>query len=93
MWCIGGGWGVGGGWWMLMGWIWMVVFWGLIIWGIYTIVNAITKRGGAGVGSQDGEPSAIEILERRYARGEISAGEFEEARRRLLERSLEEARR
>lgn len=29
------------GWWMLVGWIWMLVFWGLIIWAVYAIVSRI----------------------------------------------------
>jgi putative membrane protein len=75
MWHMGDGWG----WWMAMGWIWMLVFWGLIIWGIY----ALTTRLGRGERASERELSALEILERRYARGELGADEFEDMRRRL----------
>jgi putative membrane protein len=75
MWHMGDGWG----WWMVMGWIWMVVFWGLIIWGVF----ALASRLGRGESAAEREPSALEILERRYARGELSHEEFEEMRRRL----------
>jgi putative membrane protein len=76
MWHMGDGWG----WWMVMGWIWMVVFWGLIIWGIY----ALATRLGRGESASEREPSALEILERRYARGELGHAEFEDMRRRLI---------
>jgi putative membrane protein len=85
MWHMGDGWG----WWMVMGWVWMLVFWGLIVWGIYAIVNR--DRGGST--RNESEPGALEILERRYARGDIGADQFEEMRRRLLERSMQEVRR
>lgn len=77
MWHMGDGWG----WWMVVGTVWMVAFWALLIWGISVLVN----RGRDGVASAPPahEPSALEILERRYARGEISTEEFEEMRRRL----------
>ena len=69
------GWGVMGG---FMG-IGMIIFWGLIIWGIVALV-----RGGApGCGSGQSD-SALEVLKRRYARGEISKEEFEEKKRDLI---------
>jgi len=72
---MGPGWGVMGG---FMG-IGMVIFWGLIIWGIIVLV-----RGGApGCGSGQSD-SALEVLKRRYARGEISKEEFEEKKRDLI---------
>ncbi len=79
MWGTGEGWG----WWMLFGWVWMVAFWGLVIWGIVTLVN---RTGDGGGSSDERAPSALEILERRYARGEIGHDEFEEMRQRLTGR-------
>lgn len=76
MWYMGHGWG----WWMALGWIWMVVFWGLIIWAVYTLVSRLS--GGSGTTGMPW-PSAREILEQRYARGELTHEEFEEMRRRL----------
>lgn len=77
MWHMGDGWG----WWMIFGWVWMVAFWGLIIWAVVTVVS----RFSGGAPRQRTESStALEILEERYARGEISYEEFEERRRNLL---------
>ncbi|MBX6342751.1 MAG: SHOCT domain-containing protein [Thermomicrobiaceae bacterium] len=74
--------GSGWGWWMVVGWIAMIVFWGLIIWLIVSLVSSLSQRGGSR--ARPGEPSPLEILEQRYARGEIDHQEFEERRRRLL---------
>ena len=78
MWHMGDGWG----WWMMLGGLWMVAFWGLVIWAVYTLVTRLGGRETAPP-PQTAEPSAIEILERRYARGELSHDEFEAMRRRL----------
>lgn len=80
MWHMGDGWG----WWMVIGSVWMVVFWGLIVWGIYALTKSLTSRPSAG-GERPAapEPSALEVLERRYAAGELSHEEFEEMRQRL----------
>ena len=76
MWHAGEGWG----WWMLFGWAWMIVFWGLIIWGVYTLVSRLSgPRDGAGQSRE----TAQEILERRYASGELTHEQFEDMRRRL----------
>jgi putative membrane protein len=76
MWHLREGWG----WWTVFGWIWMVVFWGLIIWAVFAIISRLT--GGGGAPERPG-PSARDILEQRYARGEITADQFEEMRARL----------
>jgi putative membrane protein len=76
MWHIGDGWG----WWMLMGWVWMVVFWGLILYGIYLLT---TRRHPDTTPRAPVEPNALEILERRFARGELSDEQFEAMRERL----------
>lgn len=61
----------------------MVVFWGLIIAGIILAVRALS---GTGVmqGSTDQKNRALEILQERYARGEIDKDEYESKRRDLL---------
>ena len=65
-------WGPGAGWMLLL----MAVFWGgtilLIIWGIRQLTASSRQVGGA-----------LEILEKRYARGEIDRDEFESMRRDL----------
>ena len=55
-----------------------IIFIGLIIWTIF----AFTRRSDAPWRSN--EESAIEILKRRYARGEISQEEFTESKKNLL---------
>lgn len=66
----------GMGWWMLIGSVWFVLFWGLIIWAFARLVD----------GKQDSreQPTALEIARRRYARGEISREEFEQIREDLV---------
>ncbi|MDP2919682.1 MAG: SHOCT domain-containing protein [Dehalococcoidia bacterium] len=70
----------GFGWGGLMG-IGMVVFWGLVIWGIVALVRGVASPGNSGSSSQD---SALEILKRRYARGEINKQEYEERKKDLI---------
>lgn len=72
--------GHGLGWWMAFGRVWMVVFWGLIIWAIYLLISRLSN--GSRPTDMRG-PSAREILDQRYARGELSQEQFEEMRQRL----------
>jgi putative membrane protein len=65
----------GMGWWMLFGSIWMVVFWGLIIWAIATVFGRGEKS------SSGGGESALDVAKRRYAQGELSREQFEQLRR------------
>lgn len=75
------GWGYGGwgGWLTLVG---MVIFWGLVIWGIVALVRA-NSRNGYRTDHQHSE-SALEVLKRRYAKGEINKEEFEEKKKALI---------
>ena len=57
------------------GWLFMVVFWGLVIWAIIALA-----RGGSG--NEKGK-SPLEILRERYAKGEIDQKEFEEKKKDL----------
>jgi len=63
------------GWWMLIGSLWFVAFWGTII---YLIIWAINR-----IGERRTDETPLEILRRRYARGEISEEQFEKMRRDL----------
>jgi putative membrane protein len=75
MWWDGGGWG-----WLAMS-ISMMVFWGLIIWGVLIALRGARTDPAGGARSPDPE----QILEERFARGEIDAQEYEQ-RRDLLRR-------
>ena len=78
MWGLGyGGWGHWGGW---LGPIFMFVFWALVIAGVVLLVRFLARQGRA-AGHED---SALEILKRRYARGEIEKEEFEAKRKDLI---------
>lgn len=71
------GWyGTGGG--MGFGWIFMILFWVLVI-----VIVLGLGRWLIGMGPQRGGPpekSARDILDERYARGEIGKAEYEEKR-------------
>jgi putative membrane protein len=79
-------WGYGPGGWggmMLGGGLAMVIFWG----GIILLVVLLARWfGGAGSAHQSANPprqTALEILQERYARGEIDKTEYEERRKTL----------
>ena len=71
-------WGFGGMWFMP---IIMIVLWGLVIWGIVALVRGGSSSGNRGTSTYD--DSALEILKRRYARGEVTKQEFEERKKDL----------
>ena len=73
------GWGGYGGWGHWFGPVFMVAFWALIVTGIVFLVRFLARQGRA-PGHED---SALEILKRRYARGEIDKEEFEAKRKDL----------
>jgi putative membrane protein len=65
--------------------IFMIFFWGLIILGVVYLVKIIL---GGGSTEEKKNESAQEILEKRFARGEISKEEFENAKE-VLNRNKE----
>ena len=68
-------------WWLMP--IFMLIFWGLIIWAIVALIRGLTSPGRS---SATGQPdSALELLKRRYAQGEISKQEFEEKKKDLTQ--------
>lgn len=73
-------WGAGG--WVLMG-LGMVIFWGLVIFGVVWLVRTLAGHDHHPAAQQ--APSALEILDRNLAEGTISVDEYHE-RRGLLTR-------
>lgn len=74
-----GGFGFG-----LLGWVAMMFFWVLVIGGIVLLVVWLFRQGqpAPASGPRNGQ-TALDILQERYARGEISRDEYEEIRREL----------
>ena len=66
--------GDGMGWWMILGSVWVVLFWMGIIW----LFIRVFERGETRY--TPGGETPIEIARRRYARGEISREQFEQLR-------------
>jgi len=79
---MGWGWGHGMGWsWPMM--IFMVFFWGLMIVGLIVLIRWLLFKDRAGTASPD--ESALDILKKRYARGEIDKAEYDEKKKALEE--------
>lgn len=76
----GAGWGMG-----WFGMIAMLVFWVLVIVAMVYLIRwlAVSSKAGGREGRHWGtyEDSALEILKKRYARGDIDKEEFEEKRK------------
>ena len=76
------GWGYGMGW---IGMIFMAAFWIAVIVGIVFLIRWLAvSTGSAGKKRGEAEESALEILKKRYARGEIKKEEFEEKKKDLI---------
>lgn len=71
-------WNTSHGWWMSG----ESIFWLLLIVGAIWLVVSLTRDTSVRAG---GAPSALDILQQRYARGEISSDEFHERRAELSE--------
>ena len=69
---------------MLFGGAAMILFWGAVILLIVLLVRWLARSPPERAGSD--RPAALDVLEERFARGEIGAEEFEERRRLLLGR-------
>ena len=65
----------------LFGWIFPLLFWGLIIYGVISIIRRLIP----GNQSQKNE-SVLDILKKRYASGEINEQEFSEMKSALSSR-------
>ncbi len=80
-----GGWGMMGSgmiggfsWWFMP--IFMILFWGLVIWGIVALVRGLSAPRASDSSKVD---SALDVLKRRYAKGEINKEEYEEKKKDL----------
>jgi putative membrane protein len=74
-------WGSYGGWGMGFGMVFMLLFWVLIILGVAALIRWLMTQSSPGRGSRDKTP--LEIVQERYARGEIDREEYEQKKRDL----------
>jgi len=74
---MGYGWGMGGAGWIFMGLFWIVVI-GLIVWAVVALLPS--TRSGGGPARLEGPR---EILDRRFALGEIDTEQYRQAREEL----------
>ncbi len=61
------------GWGMGFGWIFMIIFWVMVILGVVYLVQVVVKGGK----SMERKETPLDILKKRYAKGEITKEEFE----------------
>lgn len=82
-------WGhMNGGAWVFMG-VGMLVFWGLVIFGVVWLVRTLTAEHRSTPVKGAVEPSALEVLDRKLAEGSIGPDDYRERRAILTERSKE----
>jgi len=74
-------WGSYGGWGMGFGIVFMLLFWGLVIFAIAALVRWLMTQSSPGRSARDKSP--LEIVQERYARGEIEREEYEQKKRDL----------
>lgn len=65
--------------WMFGGFMW--VFWIVVLVALFFLIKWIVQQKP---GSQKPEESALDVLEKRYAKGEIDKEEFEQKKKDLL---------
>lgn len=65
--------------WMVGGWLGMLLFWGAII---FLVVWAVRQFSAPREQLQSG-PTPLEVVQRRYASGEITREQYEQMRRDL----------
>jgi len=79
------GWGMGPGMmydsWGWFGGILMIVFWVLVIVAVVFLIRYLASTGRTGSERPGASESALDILKKRYARGEINKAEYESMKR------------
>lgn len=63
------------------GWLGMLMFWIAVIFFIALVVKWLLQQGRSDPGGPAQGESALEILKKRYARGEINKEEFEQKKK------------
>ncbi|MEZ4599352.1 MAG: SHOCT domain-containing protein [Syntrophotaleaceae bacterium] len=63
-------------------WIFMILVWGLIVFGLFFAVRWLLSQGKTGKENRD-SATPLDILKARYAKGEISKEQFEQMRKNL----------
>jgi putative membrane protein len=66
------------------GWWWMMIFWIAVIVGLFFLIKWFSDKGRADRNTSPIHESALDILKKRYAKGEINKEEFEQKKRDLL---------
>jgi putative membrane protein len=61
-------------WWFDLGWVYMIIIWVLVLLGFIFVIRMVF----GGTKKEEHEETALDILKKRYAKGEISKEEFEE---------------
>ena len=75
---FGGGYGFMGG----FGFFFMLLFWGLVIWGIIALIQSASKNNNQCCGRSQ-EDAALKVLRERYAKGEITKEQFDQMKKDL----------
>ena len=66
----------------LWGWWWMLIVWVLLIGAVAAVIWAASRTDGAA--GEQRSATALDVLKTRYAHGDITRNEFEQARRDLV---------
>ncbi len=69
--------------WLGMGELGVIITWILVIVGIFFLVKWLMEQGRGKGKMATGEDSALEILNKRYAKGEIDKEEYEQKKKDL----------
>lgn len=70
----------GWGWGMGFGWLFMIIFWVLVTIGIVYLIQAVARRS-----KEEDKETPIDILKKRYAKGEITKDEYDRMKDELSE--------